>query len=430
MNASIKLQKNKGQMPEYSRLAVTTRFLANLMADLKAAFWCSLKTRMTSKSVTEKAFVIGFDGYPFLEPLTGVGWYAYHLLEDFAAREGLIINLYTHTLIPEQKAPGLYIKFKQMKNLRFRYHPIPSNVFLGTRFWFLLGACFFTPLFIALDQNDIFFSPNFVTPRLFRVIGKKVITVHDCTFAFFPELLHEETLNHLQKNLPNAVRTATKIIAVSGQTKNDIERIFPAATQKVEVVHNGNAIEDSAPHEIPNKPYLLFVGTLEPRKNVLSILDAFETVRREGVFFHLYLIGKVGWRSDNILQKIEAHPYSADISQLSYISLERIASFYKQAFCLLFPSLYEGFGLPIIEAMSLGCPVIATALASIPEVGGDACLYVKSNSRSIAEGIIRLYGDGELRKALTAKGLQQAAKFTWKKCADQTLEVLRNAARG
>jgi len=414
----------------HGRAAGTIRFIASLIVDLQAAFRRSLKIRSAAKSAPKrKKFVIGFDGYPFLEPLTGVGWYAYQLLEDFASREGVIVNLYTHTLIPEDKAPGSSIKLEHMRNLRFRYYSIPSNILPGTKFWFFFGACFLTPLYIALDRNDIFFSPNFVTPRLFRVIGRKVITIHDCTFAFFPELLREETLNHLRKYLPGEVKTASKIIAVSNQTKHDIEKIFPMASEKVEVVHNGNAIKDLAPHAIPNKPYLLFIGTLEPRKNVLAILEAFEIVRTKGIFFHLYLIGKVGWRSDKILQKLGSHSFSADISQLSYVPPDRIASFYKEAFCLLFPSLYEGFGLPVVEAMSMGCPVIATALASIPEVGGDACLYVNPDAGSIAEGIVKLYEDCELRKALTSKGLRQAQKFNWKTCADKTLEVLKSAAR-
>jgi glycosyltransferase involved in cell wall biosynthesis len=358
-----------------------------------------------------------------------VGWYAFHLLEDFANREGVLVNLYTHTLIPEDKAPGFIVKFEHLKNLHFRYYPIPSNIFLSSKFWFLFGACFLTPLFIALDQNDIFFSPNFVTPRLFRVTGRKVITVHDCTFAFFPELVRKETLNHLRRYLPNEIKTAGKIIAVSNQTKRDIEKIFTVAPEKVKVVYNGNSLKESAPRAISNKPYLLFVGTLEPRKNILSILDAFERVRNKGIFFHLYLIGKVGWSSSKILEKIASHPFSADISRLSYVDSESIVSFYREAFCLLFPSLYEGFGLPVVEAMSMGCPVIATALASIPEVGGDACLYVKQDPESIAEGIVKLYEDEELRRALGAKGLQQARKFSWKTCADETLEVLKEAAR-
>lgn len=427
MNLMNKVSGNEHTSTLPSRAGATIRLLVDLLVDLGSAFRFHWKSRSAARDRKKQNLVIGFDGYPFLEPLTGVGWYAYHLLEDFACRDDVVVNLYTHTLIPEKTAPGLFIPFEQMKNLRFRARYIPSGVFPNTQFWFFLGACVLTPLFIALDRNDIFFAPNFVAPRWFRVVGKKVITIHDCTFAFFPELVRAETLKHLQKQLPKAIREASRIIAVSNQTKKDIEKLHPSAKDRVEVIYNGNAARKPVPTEIPGRPYLLFVGTLEPRKNILSILEAFQIVRDNNIHFHLYLIGKIGWRSEAILEKLQSHPFAAEIHQLSYVPSGEIASFYRDAFCFLFPSLYEGFGLPVVEAMSLRCPVIATALAAIPEVGGDACLYVKPNPKAIAEGIIKLYKDPDLRRSLIEKGVRQAGKFTWNTCADRTLNVLLNA---
>jgi len=424
-----KTPKDSNDMAFSSRLKATTIFLLKIMDDLFNAFLRNLKIRLSKDIDIRGKISIGFDGYPFVEPLTGIGRYAEHLLKNFANRENVVINLYTHTLIPADRAPGLFVSLKNLNNVRFRCHPIPRNILMGVKSWLYVGAGVLTPLFIALDHNDVFFAPNFVTPKLFRIINKKVVTIHDCTFAFHPELLQKETLQNLSKRLPEELRTAAKIIAVSTQTKKDVENIFSVPPEKIEVILHGNPIENTVRCEIPNKPYILFVGTLEPRKNILSILDAFEIVRNQGIPLNLKLIGKVGWKSDLIVEKLRWHPFSHAISQLSYVPSEQLGSYYKEAFCLCFPSLYEGFGFPVLEAMSMGCPVVATPLESLKEVGGDACLYVGPSPVEIADGIAELYGDPRLRETLIRRGKARAQCFSWKKCADQTLRLLTEVAQ-
>jgi len=412
-----------------SRLKSTAFFLSQVLDDLLKTFLKHLSSRLSRTTTKAHRISIGFDGYPFVEPLTGIGRYAEHLLKNFAAREDITINLYTHALIPEREGTGLFISLDGMKNVKFRYHAIPANILMGDKIWFGFGAAVLTPLFIALDGNDVFFAPNFVTPKLFRVIGKRVITIHDCTFAYYPELLQRETLQHLSKRLPREVEIADRIIAVSTQTRRDIEKIFSVRSDKITVVLHGNPIASPLPYEPPNKPYLLVVGTLEPRKNITAILDAFEIVRRQGISLNLNIIGKVGWKSASIRKRLKQHPFAHAISHLSYAPSEQLGSYYAQAFCLVFPSLYEGFGFPVLEAMSLGCPVVATPLESIKEVGGDACLYVGQRPHEIAEGIIRLYENPQLREDLAEKGKVRARQFSWEKCAGQTLEVLTGVAQ-
>jgi len=407
-----------------SRISNTVRLLGKVTEDLVTTFLSSLKARSKNR---ERNLTIGFDGYPFVEPLTGIGHYAYHILKSIATQGPVKVNLYTHTLVPENRAPGLFISLQDLKNVKHRCYPIPSKILFGTKFWFGVGAVVLTPLFLALDRNDVFFAPNYVAPPLFRVTGKKVITVHDCTFAFYPDLLRKKTLKHLLRYLPREVKRASKIIADSTQTKQDIQKIYSLPPEKIEVIFPGNPIQDSNKAVMLQKPYLLFVGTLEPRKNVLSLLDAYEMVRTKGIPLNLYLIGKVGWKSNLILKKIKSHVFSKDIFQVSYVSSEDLAIYYKEAFCLVFPSLYEGFGFPVLEAMSLGCPVITTRLSSLPEVGEDACLYVDPDPNSVAAGILTLYENERLRTALVDKGKRQAQKFSWKKCAQKTLEVLAKA---
>lgn len=412
-----------------SRLKSTTIFLSQVLDDLLKTFLKHLSSRLSRATAKGRRISIGFDGYPFVEPLTGIGRYAEHLLKHFADREDITVNLYTHTLLPEREGTGLYLSLDGMKNVKFRRHAIPANILWGDEIWFRFGAAVLTPLFIALDGNEVFFAPNFVTPRLFRVMGKRVITIHDCTFAYYPELLQRETLQHLSKRLPREVEIADRIIAVSTQTKRDVEKIFSVRSDKIEVILHGNPIESPLPYERPNKSYLLVVGTLEPRKNITAVLDAFEMVRRQGVPLNLNIIGKVGWKSDSIRHKLLHHPFAHAISHLSYAPSEQLGSYYAQAFCLVFPSLYEGFGFPVLEAMSLGCPVVTTPLESIKEVGGDACLYVGQTPHEIAEGIIRLYENPQLREDLAEKGKVRARQFSWQKCAGQTLEVLTGVAQ-
>lgn len=411
------------------RLKITITFLRQVLDDLRKTFLKHLRGRLSRPVAKEGNITIGFDGYPFVEPLTGIGRYAEHLLKNFAGRDDVSINLYTHTLIPERAGSGLFISLEGLNNVKYRHHAIPANILMGEKIWFGLGAAVLTPLFIALDGNDVFFAPNFVSPKLFRVTGKKVITIHDCTFAVYPELLQQETLHNLRKRLPAEVKDAARIIAVSTQTQKDVARIFSVPPSKIEVVLHGNPIESIAPMDVPNKPYLLVVGTLEPRKNIAAVLDAFEMVRQQGVPLNLNIIGKVGWKSESIRQKLLHHPFAHAISHLSYAPSEHLGSYYQQAFCLVFPSLYEGFGLPVLEAMSLGCPVVTTPLESITEVGGDACLYVGPSPHEIAAGIIRLYEDPQLREDLVAKGKARARQFSWQKCAEQTLEVLTDVVR-
>lgn len=407
-----------------SRLNITITFLRQVLDDLCKTFLKHLRSRLSRPVAKGRSITLGFDGYPFVEPLTGIGRYAEHLLKNFAGREDVTINLYTHTLIPERAGSGLFISLEGLTNVKYRRHAIPANILLGEKIWFGFGAAVLTPLFIALDGNDVFFAPNFVTPKLFRVIGKKVITIHDCTFAVYPELLQRETLHNLSKRLPAEVNDAARIIAVSTQTQKDVARIFSVPRSKIAVVHHGNPIESISPVDIPNQPYLLVVGTLEPRKNIAAVLDAFEMVRQQGVPLNLNIVGKVGWKSDSIRQKLAHHPFAHAISHVSYAPSEHLGSYYQQAFCLVFPSRYEGFGLPVLEAMSMGCPVVTTPLESITGVGGDACLYVGPSPNEIAEGIMRLYEDPQLREDLVAKGKARARPFSWQKCAEQTLDVL------
>lgn len=374
----------------------------------------------------ENKLIIGWDGYPFLEPLTGIGWYSYHLLEEISKKEDIKINLYGKIFALEENSNLFFIEINKFQNVRVRTHGIPMNFLLPRGFFLKFLENFFSPLFILFDKNDLFFAPNYFPPPNFKILSPIVSTVHDCTFKIYPEFLQKETLENLNTYLPEVLYKAEKIIAVSNSTKNDLIEKLNINERKVKVIYHGNNPLPEKENLIKNIPYLLFVSTIEPRKNVLGLINAFEILKEKNYPFYLYLIGKIGWKCEEVLRKIRESRYKEYIFHLSYVKREEIGSFYKNAFCLLFPSFYEGFGLPILEAFSSGCPVITSKNSCLEEIGGDGCLYVDTSALSISEGVIKLWENENLRKRMIEKGYEISKKFKWEKTAQETLNLFYN----
>lgn len=398
--------------------------------DLAGTLWGGFRRHRRRIRGGDGETVLGFDGYPFLEDLTGVGWYAWHMLERFGRSEGIRVNLYARTFFPAEEGSPLVFRLDGLPGVRFRHHGVPPGILPNRAVWLLMGEQVLTPLFILFDGNDLFFAPNFFPPPSFHVAGRLAAAVHDCAFALHPEFIHEETLRNLLRHLPPALHRSGVVLSVSRNTKNDIRAVFKVDGRRVHVVLNGVAAppEPQMGSLLPFEPFILFVGTLEPRKNVLSLVRAFERLKAEGSPLHLVLIGKTGWKNAPLMEAMASSPWAAAVHHLSYLPAGEVTAYYRKAFCFVFPSHYEGFGLPVLEAMAQGCPVVATANSSLPEVGGDACLYVRPDPESIAGGIRRLQGDAAMRTALVEKGYRQVQKFSWDRCAEETLAILKEAA--
>lgn len=333
-----------------------------------------------------------------------------------------MINLYGKIFHIEEKN-HYFVSFDAFENLRIRTYGLKSNLLPNRDFWEKIGEQFFTPLFIILDKNDLFFSPNFFPPPSFKISTSIISTIHDCTFKVYPEFLQKETSENLKKYLPEILFKAEKIISVSKHTKKDLIKFFNIREDKIKTIYNGFEALPLHNKNLNLKPYLLFVSTIEPRKNVLNIIKAFNILREKGANYNLVLIGKIGWKSEKILEEIEKSPFRSFIYHLSYIERNELGNYYKNAFCLLFPSFYEGFGFPILEAFSMGCPVITAKNSSLVEIGRDGCLYTETSPKSIASAVLKLFEDKNLREKMIERGYEISKNFSWEKTSQETYKL-------
>jgi glycosyltransferase involved in cell wall biosynthesis len=262
------------------------------------------------------------------------------------------------------------------------------------------------------------------------------VTIHDLAFKYFPDHFPKKDQRRLHMFADFAVKKADKLIAVSESTKRDILKWYPGIQEsKIKVIYHGfddglfrNAIADEHvlhQYRIKSKQYLLYVGAIQPRKNIMILLDAFTEARKNNPDMKLVLAGEKAWLWKETLEAIENHPFKNDIIVTGKVSFLVLATLYASAKMFIFPSLYEGFGIPVLEAMAAGVPVVCSNNSSLPEVGGDAVLYFESSDAiALANHIESLWRDDALCQTMIAKGFENIKKFSWDKCAKETLEYI------
>jgi len=287
---------------------------------------------------------------------------------------------------------------------------------------------------LTAPRPDVLFVPAHVLPLVHPLPA--VVTVHDLGYRYFPETHPLSQRLYLDWATRFSARSAARVIADSLATQNDLVRFYSIPPEKVAVVYPGRdeslrRVDPAAVRAKYNLPggYLLHVGTLQPRKNLLRLIEAYGALRF--TFYAeppaLVLAGRPGWLSSPILAQAKKFP---DIRLLDYVPDEDLAGLYSGAAAFVFPSLYEGFGFPVLEAMACGAPVICSNTSSLPEIAGDAALLVDpADTAALAAAITRLLSDAELRAALVAKGYEQVKNFSWAKAARATLEVLEAVKR-
>ncbi len=314
------------------------------------------------------------------------------------------------------------------------------SVGLSARWW-RLGVAAATLAGVNLDRlcpdADLFHATEHLLPPLRRV--KTVFTFHDAIYALFPKYHLPMNRAYLGLMMPRFLRRADAIITISECSQRDATRLYGIPAERFHVIYEGvdprfrparqktDLDETLRRYRLPQE-YLLAVGTIEPRKNLDRLLDAFVAVRsRPGRGnLRLVIVGKKGWLYQGFFQRL-AELGLDDGQQVvfpGYVADEDLPAIYAGAACFVFPSLYEGFGLPVLEAMACGAPVVCSDASSLPEVAGDAALMVRpDDTGGLADAIDRILTDSQLRDDLVVRGIRRAERFTWERTARQTAEV-------
>jgi len=271
-------------------------------------------------------------------------------------------------------------------------------------------------------KADIVVEPAHFGPFNLPEKIKRVTVMHDLTPILYPELhrYHSQLLQRVF--LKKILKKAALIITNSDNTSRDVVTYCPSAKQKTKRIYLGSddSIRYTGDRAVPEKytkgkPYFLFTGTIEPRKNLTELLKAFDIFKSSSGLPHLLLIaGQKGWKSRAFFNKLERHPFHDDIRLCGFVDRKDMPGLYSHARAFIFPSLYEGFGLPVVEAMSCGTPCLLSDTSSLPEVGGDAALYFNPlAAQEISDSMIRIVSDEKLHGDLSGKALKQAEKFSW-----------------
>ena len=281
---------------------------------------------------------------------------------------------------------------------------------------------------------DYFFSPNLNFSSL-SPDTKSILTIHDLSYEFFPEFFtKKQQLWHHFINPPKQCRRADIIIAPSHNTKQDIIDYYHICPDKIRVIYPGlksmpRSSDQAAiqkKYGLPAK-YILFLGTIEPRKNIIALIEAFERVKpRLEENYYLVIAGANGWKNQEIYQRLKNSPYQSSIKILNYINETDKPTIYALADLFVYPSFYEGFGFPVLEAMKMSTPVITSSRSSLPEVTSNAaCLINPNDPLALSEGIYTVLKNNQLKNRLIENGLKQTSKFSWSQSAEQWLSLLQ-----
>lgn len=285
---------------------------------------------------------------------------------------------------------------------------------------------------------DVFHSPDFIPPR--RMRAPNVITIHDLAFLLYPRFLTPEAAKYYGQIDP-AARAAAHVIAVSQSTKRDITKLLGVPEKNVTVIYEAaHSTTDPIPHEEARayvrakygveENFILFVSTIEPRKNLPTLLAAYSLLRDN---YHsnarLLVAGQKGWLTQDVDQAIEKYKLRNQVCLLGSVPTEELGYLYSAARVFALPSFYEGFGLPPLEAMASGTPVLVSNVSSLPEVVGDAGILLDPNDvEGWAVALHRVLNDNELHAEMSEKGLKRAGKFSWARAARETLDVYKKVA--
>jgi glycosyltransferase involved in cell wall biosynthesis len=362
---------------------------------------------------------IGIDARPLLPPLTGIGRYLYGFLEALQRKDrGNRYFLFCHR-------PLDFPLF----NSRWRLVHGRREGRLQSTAWMQAAV----PPHARRLGLDLFWAPRHHLPLQLPRQTAAVVTIHDLVHLRYPGTMSAPNLVLERLLMVPSLHRADRVLVPSHASRDELFHFFPQTRQKIRVVSPGvPAFPPSSGMEyLPPKPYFLAVGTREPRKNLARVIDAFLQMETEGAPAHLVIAGGTGWkhhRTDQWLRGMRAAgKKDRTVHLLGYVERSQLPALYRDAVALVFPSVYEGFGLPILEAMSMGTPVVTANCSAMPEVCGNAAIQVNPFSVSDIRGAMERLMIPENRKLLSERSQNRAKRFSWEQSTERLLRVFREA---
>ena len=381
----------------------------------------------------EDGLTVAVDISPLFDSLTGVGWYLHELLRELGDRPGLRLRLYGPTMFIGPEGPRPVATLPEGRAAEWVRHEVSDDL-LVRRSWLTPLMRVVEPRLVAADGNRVVFAPNFVAPRpLAASRGPLVATVHDMTLHRTPWAMRDETRADLERKLGRTIARAHAVITPTETVRDELLEHWGATAGAVHAIHEAGRLHHAGPGELPpDVParFVLHVGTIEPRKNVATLLDAWPRLRAAAPDAPpLVLCGKLGWRRESIEGDLARADAGGWLRWLGYTPDETLRTLYERAVLVVCPSHYEGFGLPLVEAMSAGTPIVCSDIPVFREVAADAALFVPPDDPpGWARAVAELLADPDGARRLAARGTARARDFSWRRTAERTLAAWSDAA--
>lgn len=393
--------------------------------------WFRQLVRSIRSRRAETRLTVAVDVDPLTERLSGIGWYLYRLLLELREVDGVILRLYGRSFLDPTCHP--VVDLPRSPSLEPMQLAVPDDLCLPPE---LLRSVLrlVEPWLVAFDGNEVVFAPNFFPPRRLRAArGSLVVALHDLAMKRFPETLREETLRLLERHLGAAARRAAAVVTGAEAIRQELLKAsLGLSAHSIHTIPHGPGHLDAEGEERPpagleEEPFLLFVGAWEPRKHLTFLIEAVRPLALAGVVGPLVLCGGGGWKNDRTREEIDRGEQEGWIKAKGYLPDECLRYLYRRARLVVCPSLYEGFGFPVLEAMVFGAPIVCSDLPVFREVAGEAALFVELEEEAWRTALRRVWCDEALRATLSRRGLQKARTFSWHRAAMETLDLFRHA---
>ena len=376
---------------------------------------------------------ISLDLEPCSNNRSGIGIYTYNIAKKLEKIKEIELYGEIFSFLGKNKLDENYKELKIKLNMCKLF---PYGVY--RRIWSMLPLTYNK---LVHSHSEIYHFFDYIVPP--KIEGKVITTIHDMTYVLYPEMVEKKTMERIKKDIKYSVNRADKIITVSESSKKDIVKFLNVDESKIEVVYNGVEYERfcksytkeqelsiKKKYNIPDK-YILYMGTLEPRKNIESIISAFSIfISNNNVYsddIKLVIAGKKGWLYESIFNLVQKLSLEDKVIFTDYVHEDDKPVIYNMANIFVFPSIYEGFGIPVIEAMASSVPVITSTASSLKEVAGDAAIFVEPKDiDSMAKAMKQILEDEDIRKSMIEKGHTQAKKFNWESSAEKLVSIYRD----